>query len=72
MPTNPWDLSEGYIPGLRLPQSTWNALRLEGITTIEQLRAMADQVHKLPGIGRKSAQVIREELARLAPPDQDQ
>jgi DNA-directed RNA polymerase alpha subunit len=63
---------EGHIPGLRLPLNTWDALQREGITTIEQLRAMAARIHWLPGIGRKSAQIIREELARLAPPDQDQ
>jgi hypothetical protein len=63
---------EGHIPGLRLPLNTWDALQKEGITTIEQLRARADRIHWLPGIGRKSAQIIREELTRLAPPDPDQ
>jgi hypothetical protein len=63
---------EGHIPGLRLPLNTWDALQKEGITTLEQLRARADRIHWLPGIGLKSAKIIREELARLAPPDPDQ
>ncbi|GEO18394.1 hypothetical protein MAE02_60900 [Microvirga aerophila] len=66
----PWDPWEGHIPGLRLPQSTWDALRAEGIMTIEQLRAVAHRVHYLPGIGRKTAQLIREELARVASSDE--
>ena len=72
MPMNPWDVWKEHIPGLRLPLNTWDALQREGITTLEQLRARADRIHWLPGIGRKSAQIIREELARLAAPDPDQ
>jgi Holliday junction resolvasome RuvABC DNA-binding subunit len=66
MPTNPWEPRAGHIPGLRLPLNTWAALRAEGIMTIKQLRAMVDQIHRLPGIGSKSAQLIRDELARVA------
>jgi hypothetical protein len=40
-------------------------LREEGIMTLTQLRAMADQIHTLLGIGPKTAQLIREELARV-------
>ena len=68
MSKGPWDRWEGPIRGLRLPQSTWDALQREGITTIDQLKAVADRVHWLPGIGRKTAQLIKEELARVAPP----
>jgi hypothetical protein len=71
MSRGPWDRWEGPIRGLRLPQSTWEALQREGITTIEQLRAAADRVHWLPGIGQKTAQLIRDELNRVAPPDTD-
>ena len=35
---------EGPIRGLRLPLTVWNTLRDEGITTIDQLRAVADQL----------------------------
>jgi DNA-directed RNA polymerase alpha subunit len=55
----------GPIRGLRLPYETWEALRREGITTLERLRAMADEIHTLPGIGPKTAQMIREEFARV-------
>ncbi|KLK91310.1 hypothetical protein AA309_20845 [Microvirga vignae] len=60
---------EGHIPGLRLPQSVWVALRAQGIMHIDWLRAVADQLHLLPGIGRKSAQLVREELVRIAAPE---
>jgi endonuclease III len=46
---------------------TWAALRDEGIMTIKQLSTKADQLHKLPGIGRKTAHLIRDELARTTP-----
>jgi DNA-directed RNA polymerase alpha subunit len=72
MPHGKWErLEEGPIRGLRLPLKAWNALRREGITTISQLRAVADQLETLPGIGPKTAQILQEELARVAPPDQD-
>jgi Holliday junction resolvasome RuvABC DNA-binding subunit len=67
---NPWDVWNGHIPGLRLPLITWAALRQDGIMTIEQLSTKADQLHKLPGIGRKTAQLIRDELARVALPEE--
>ncbi len=60
-----WDCTGGPIRGLRLPFEVWEILRTEGITTIDRLRAMADHVHTLPGIGPKTAQRIREELARV-------
>jgi hypothetical protein len=65
-----WECQEGHIPGLRLPQSTWQVLRDERIMSLEQLRAKADRIHMLPGIGRKTAQLIRDELARTSPPDE--
>jgi endonuclease III len=48
-----------------LPFDAWEALRREDITTLDRLRAMSDQIHTLPGIGPKTAQLIREELARV-------
>jgi hypothetical protein len=65
MPNLRWDLIGGPIRGLRLPFQAWEALRKEGITTLDRLRAQADQIHTLPGIGPKTAQLIREELARV-------
>jgi hypothetical protein len=65
MPNPRWDRIGGPIRGLRLPFDAWEALRREDITTLDRLRAMADQIHTLPGIGPKTAQRIREELARV-------
>jgi DNA-directed RNA polymerase alpha subunit len=65
MPNHFQDRLEGPIRGLRLPLSAWNSLQDEGITTIDQLRAVADQLERLVGIGSKTADVIRDELARV-------
>jgi hypothetical protein len=65
MPNPRWDLIGGPIRGLRLPFQAWEALRKEGITTVDRLRAFADEIHTLLGIGPKTAQLIREELARV-------
>jgi len=61
-----WD---GPIRGLRLPLRVWNTLMDEGITTLDQLRAVADQLERLPGIGSKMARVTRDELARASVPE---
>jgi hypothetical protein len=55
---------EGPIGGLRLPQNVWNVLRRENITTLDQLKAVADQIEQLPGIEPKTALAIREDIAR--------
>jgi hypothetical protein len=60
---------EGPIRGLRLPLIVWNTLMDEGITTLDQLRAVADQLERLPGIGSKMARVTRDELARASAPE---
>jgi hypothetical protein len=65
MPDGKWERFEGPIRGLRLPLNAWDALRREGITTIGQLGDMADRLETLPGIGPKTAHLIREELARV-------
>src|SRR3712207_4295173 len=58
----------GPIRDLRLPLAAWRSLQAEGITTIGQLRAVADQLERFDGIGPKTAEVIRDELARAAAP----
>jgi hypothetical protein len=58
-----WD---GPIRGLRLPLTAWNSLQEDGIRTMDQLRAVAHQLERLPGIGAKTAQIIRAELARIS------
>ncbi|QRM27357.1 helix-hairpin-helix domain-containing protein [Microvirga sp. VF16] len=65
MPNPRWECIGGSIRGLSLPFQTWEALRIEGVTTLDRLRAMADHIHTLPGIGPKTARLIREELARV-------
>jgi len=61
-----FEICAGPIRGLRLPLNAWNVLYRERITTIEQLRAQADRIHWLPGIGAKTALAIRVELGRIA------
>jgi hypothetical protein len=49
-----------------LPQQAWFVLERENIMTIERLKAVADRIeHVLPGIGPKTADAIRAELARV-------
>jgi len=67
MPNHYDERWEGPIRGLRLPLTAWNSLQEDGISTIDQLRAIAHQLESLPGIGTKTAQVILAELARVSP-----
>jgi hypothetical protein len=63
------DLNErrdGPIDGLRLPRSAWKALRQANITTLEQLRAVADKIQRFEGVGPQTAKIIRGELRRVA------
>ena len=64
MPNHYNDRLEGPIRGLRLPLAVWNVLIEEGITTIDQLWAVADRLERFPSIGVKMARLVREELAR--------
>ena len=59
----------GPIAGLRPPARVWKALQQENITTLGQLRAPADRIEQFENIGRKMAQILRTELARVAPLD---
>jgi hypothetical protein len=56
---------DGPIRGLRLPLKTWDVLRRQNITTMDDLKAAADRVHRFEGIGAKTARLIREEIARV-------
>ena len=62
----------GPIGSLVLPPNIWYVLRREKIKTISELRAVADHLERLKGIGPKRAQAIRAELARVASPDSRQ
>ena len=59
------DCVSGPITGLRLPRHAWVGLQKHGITTIDQLRTMADRLERLERIGPKTAQLIQDELARV-------
>ena len=69
MPNHYSERWEGPIRGLRLPLAAWNSLRDERITTIDQLKAVADRLERMVGIGSKTAQVIRAELTRVSAPE---
>jgi hypothetical protein len=62
----------GPIGGLVLPPNAWYVLRRENIKTMNKLRAVADHLERLDGIGPKRAQAIRAELDRVASPDKGQ
>jgi DNA-directed RNA polymerase alpha subunit len=55
----------GPIEGLRLSRRAWKVLQQENITTLDQLRAVADRLERFDRIGPKTAQIIRAELARI-------
>ena len=62
----------GPIGGLVLPPSALYVLRRENIKTMNKLRAVADHLERLDGIGPKRAQAIRAELDSVASPDKGQ
>lgn len=58
----------GHIAGIRLTRRTWRALKQDDIRTLHQLAAIADRIERtVPGIGRRSAGMIRKEVARALP-----
>ncbi len=60
----------GTIAGLVLPPRAWHVLRREKITTLTKLRAVADRLEQIEGVGPVTARVIRAELARVASADE--
>jgi len=65
-----WQVREGPIPGLRLPHHAWTVLESDNITTLDQLKAVADRIERIPGVGSKTAEAIRAELARVMASEQ--
>ncbi len=61
----------GSIRGLFLSPSGWEVLRRENIQTVDQLRTHSDRLEQFDGIDAKTAQVIRQALARFVPCDDD-
>jgi hypothetical protein len=64
-----YETYKGPIDGLCLPTAAWVALRRENIGTIEQLKVISGWLELFDGIEPKTAQAIRLELARVAPPE---
>ena len=60
------DTCAGLIGGLYLPPMAWEALRQEGIRTIDQLSGIADRLEQLEGVELRMANVIRQALACTA------
>ena len=61
-------ICKGPIEGLHLPRNAWVALHKADIRTLDQLRAVADQIERVvDGVGSKTAQAIRAEIARIGP-----
>jgi hypothetical protein len=56
----------GPIRGLRLPHKAWQALQNAEIGTLDELKAVVVRIEQMPGVGSKTAQVIRAELDRVA------
>ena len=65
-----YDTCAGPIGGLYLPPAAWNMLQREKIQTLEQLVDIADRLEQVEGIEPRMAEVIREALARVAPPEE--
>jgi len=63
-----YDTCAGPIGGLYLPPLAWDVLQREKIQTLEQLVDIADRLEQVEGIEPRMAEVIREALARVAPP----
>jgi hypothetical protein len=62
-----YDTCAGPIEGVYLPPIAWEVLRRENIQTVDQLRANADRLEQLDGIGPGMAHMIRRTLAYVAP-----
>jgi len=65
-----YDTCAGPIGGLYLPPAAWNMLQREKIQTLEQLVDIADRLEQVEGIEPRMAEVIREALARVTPPEE--
>lgn len=59
-------LRSGPIEGFMLTRRVWAALENDNIRTLAQLTAIASRIEQIvPGIGRKAAGRIREQLERI-------
>ena len=53
-----------------MPPVAWGVLQREKIQTLEELVDMVDRLEQFDGIEPRMAEVIREALARVAPPEE--
>ena len=65
-----YDTCAGPIRGLYLPPVAWGVLQRETIQTLEQLVDIADRLEQFDGMEPRMAEVIREALVRVAPPEE--
>ena len=65
-----YDTCAGPIGGLYLPPVAWDVLQRETIQTLEQLVDIADRLEQFDGMEPRMAEVIREALVRVAPPEE--
>jgi hypothetical protein len=61
-----YESCHGPIEGLHLPLRAWAVLRRENIVTLKRLKAVAYRIERFTGVGVKTAQAVRAELARVA------
>jgi hypothetical protein len=60
---------QGHIRGIRLPRRAWAALERDKIRTLAQLADIAHRIERvIPGIGWKTARMIREQLKEMPLP----
>ena len=65
-----YDTCAGTIRGLYLPPVAWAMLQREKIQTLEQLVGIVGRLEQFEGMEPRMVEVIREALARVAPPEE--
>jgi hypothetical protein len=65
-----YDTCAGPIGGLYLPPVAWDVLQREEIQTLEQLVDIADRLEQFEGMEPRVAEMTREALIRVAPPEE--
>jgi hypothetical protein len=66
MPHSPTRSCDDPFDGLLLPLNAWKALKDAQVTTLEQLRALAPMLDRIPSIDPETAQILKDRLGRLA------
>jgi len=66
MPRSPTRFCDDPFGGLLLPMGAWKALDDAHVPNLEQLRALAPRLDRIPGMDPDTAQIIKDRLGRLA------